>query len=155
MMDMMDVYGSILQSHGHKITKQREAVLTVLLENIDSHLKAEDIHQKLRDKNISYGLATVYRALTVLSDIGIVDKIILSDGIARYKFVGEISVNSHKKNLFKRFMMICTDCEKNQQINIPELDRYLNKIIKLLDKNITRVEVNFYSKCDDCSKKGE
>lgn len=155
MMDMMDVYGSILQSHGHKITKQREAVLTVLLDNVDSHLKAEDIYQKLKDKNISYGLATIYRALTMLSDIGIVDKVILSDGIARYKFVGEISVNSHKNNLFKRFMLICTDCEKNQQIEIPDLDKYLNRIIKSLNKDISKVEINFYSKCDDCSKKGE
>lgn len=151
MLSLMDVYGSMLQSYGHKITKQREAVLKVLLDNIDQHLKVEDIYEEIKKNGGSFGLATIYRAVTMLSEIGLVDKVILPDGISRYKLVGTVSVDGHKKNVTRKYRMICRNCDKVTNLEIEELNRYLNKVCKKIDMNVEDIEVNFYGICNDCS----
>ena len=64
-----------LHGQGYKLTPQREATLTVLLERESDHLSAEEIFLLVKDKAPEIGLATVYRTLELLSELSIVDKI--------------------------------------------------------------------------------
>src|SRR5690625_4282377 len=73
-----------LHSKGYKLTPQREATLTVLLERESDHLSAEEIFLLVKDKAPDIGLATVYRTLELLSELTILDKINFGDGVSRY-----------------------------------------------------------------------
>src|SRR5690625_5738268 len=68
-----------LHSKGYKLTPQREATLTVLLEREQDHLSAEEVFFLVKEKSPEIGLATVYRTLELLSELKIVDKINFGD----------------------------------------------------------------------------
>src|SRR5690625_2847885 len=73
-----------LHSKGYKLTPQREATLTVLLEREEDHLSAEEVFLLVKERAPEIGLATVYRTLELLSELQVVDKINFGDGVSRY-----------------------------------------------------------------------
>ena len=73
-----------LQLGQHKMTPQRKVVLEVFLDNENAHLSAEDVRGMLRDRDSDIGLATVYRALELMCDLGILQKMDFGDGRSRY-----------------------------------------------------------------------
>src|SRR5699024_1647831 len=68
----------------YKLTPQREATLTVLLEREEDHLSAEEVFLLVKERAPEIGLATVYRTLELLSELQAVDKINFGDGVSRY-----------------------------------------------------------------------
>src|SRR5690625_7319953 len=72
-----------LHSKSYKLTPQREATLRVLLEQNEEHLSAEEVFLLVKDKAPEIGLATVYRTLELLSELKVIDKINLGDGVSR------------------------------------------------------------------------
>ena len=63
-----------LQERQHKMTPQRQIVLQIFLDHPGEHLSAEDCHDILRERKAEIGLATVYRTLELLSDLGVLQK---------------------------------------------------------------------------------
>ncbi len=78
-----------LRATGHRITPQRQIVLEVI-ESSAEHLDAEAIYQRARDKDPGVSLATVYRTLTVLKAMGLIEQRYLARDHARehYEPVG-------------------------------------------------------------------
>src|SRR5699024_8679920 len=74
-----------LHSKGYKLTPQREATLTVLLEREEDHLSAEEVFLLVKERAPEIGLATVYRTLELLSELQVVDKINFGDGVSDLK----------------------------------------------------------------------
>ena len=62
-----------LRATGHRITSQRQLVLAVI-ESSPEHLDAEAIYRRVRKKDTRIGLATVYRTLAVLKDMGLIEQ---------------------------------------------------------------------------------
>lgn len=81
-----------LQERQHKMTPQRQIVLQIFLDHPGRHLSAEDIHGILRDNHSEIGLATVYRSLELLSELGILQKMEFGDGCSRYEVKDRKSV---------------------------------------------------------------
>ena len=88
-----------LKEKGLKVTRQRLLVLSVLEENSGRHMTAEDIYELVAEDYPDIGLATVYRALQLLWDMQLVDRISFDDGCVRYEighlFKGEAKHNHH------------------------------------------------------------
>ncbi len=62
----------LLRKNGYKFTLGKRVILEVILKS-DIHLNAKEIYEKTKEKNI--GLATIYRALKVFNELGIVKEI--------------------------------------------------------------------------------
>ncbi|WP_346884949.1 Fur family transcriptional regulator [Clostridium sp. UBA4395] len=62
----------LLRKNGYKFTLGKRIILEVILKS-DIHLNAKEIYEKIKEKNI--GLATIYRALKVFNELGIVKEI--------------------------------------------------------------------------------
>ncbi|HAR85687.1 MAG TPA: transcriptional repressor [Clostridium sp.] len=62
----------LLRKNGYKFTLGKRIILEVILKS-DIHLNAKEIYEKTKEKNI--GLATIYRALKVFNELGIVKEI--------------------------------------------------------------------------------
>jgi Fur family ferric uptake transcriptional regulator len=71
----------LLHSAGLKITRQRELVL-VLLTDRRRPVTAQDLHREIQDTGI--GLTTVYRALKVLTSVGLLH-VFETDGELAYR----------------------------------------------------------------------
>jgi Fur family ferric uptake transcriptional regulator len=63
-----------LRKVGLKATGPRLKILRVLEESPDHHLSAEDIYFQLIESGEVIGLATVYRVLAQLADVGLVNR---------------------------------------------------------------------------------
>ena len=62
-----------LKQNGCRITKQRKLIVDVLMGN--DHSSCKDIYYKVMAKDNSVGMATVYRMIRVLEDIGVINRI--------------------------------------------------------------------------------
>jgi Fur family transcriptional regulator, ferric uptake regulator len=74
---------TLFHKRGLKCTPQRLAVLGIL-EKSPRHFSIVEIHKKVKKVLPGTGLATVYRALEALVDLGLIVKVHLDDGCHSY-----------------------------------------------------------------------
>src|SRR5699024_4212023 len=134
-----------LHSKGYKLTPQREATLTVLLEREEDHLSAEDIFLLVKEKAPEIGLATVYRTLDLLTELEVVDKINFGDGVSRYDLRKEGIDHFHHH-------LVCMECGSVEEI-IEDLLVDVEKIVE--DKWEFQVKdhrLTFHGICKNCQE---
>lgn len=73
-----------LKAGGKKLTKARKAILAIL-EQTALPITAAEVHERLRKAHTPVDLVTVYRNLSMLQDLGLVNQIGLQEGHMRYE----------------------------------------------------------------------
>lgn len=136
-----------LQERQHKMTPQRQLILQIFLDRPGEHLSAEDVHDVLREKRMEIGLATVYRTLDLLSDLGILQKMEFGDGCARYE------VNTTDPSKHHHHHLICTKCGKVYEFDDDLLEDLEQDIAKKSGFQIRDHQVKFFGICKDCQEK--
>ena len=81
-----------------KYSRQREAIKSFLMTRKD-HPTAETVYMNVRQTYPNISLGTVYRNLTLLSDMGEIQKLHLEDGVDHF------DADIHPHNHF-----LCTEC---------------------------------------------
>ena len=71
---------------GIRMTAQRSLIIETLIGS-DDHPDADQVYRRAVDKDQSISLPTVYRTLNLLDDAGIIKKINMNDGKARFESV--------------------------------------------------------------------
>ncbi|MCX7921522.1 MAG: transcriptional repressor [Clostridia bacterium] len=132
---------NILTRQGYKNTKSRQAVVDIL-EASQLALSADDIYLKIKESGNSTNLSTVYRTLELMESKGLVNKIIMSDGKARFELTGD----AHKHSL------ICTGCHKMVPIDFCPLEALQNDVGKKTSFDITGHKLELYGICPECKK---
>ena len=89
----------VLRAHGYRVTPQRRLVWDVLHE-ARGHLTAEEIADRIAERRGEVNLASVYRALALLSDLDLVRESRLGDAGAHWEL-------SHPD---EHFHLVCDDC---------------------------------------------
>ncbi len=92
--DIAALMAGALRSSGVRLTRQRAALLNVLLAAQD-HPGAEELHRRARREGVRVSLATVYRTLAVLEREGLVQRHAFEQGSARY----EMANSSHHDHI--------------------------------------------------------
>ena len=87
-------WGHSLRNHGFRSTITREIILETL-ESTTEHLSPEDIYNKVKITCPTIGLATVYRTLEILIELGLVHKLDFGEGRKRYELSEKISSKTH------------------------------------------------------------
>lgn len=67
-----DIVIQELRENGYRITKQRRIIIGIILENECASCKEIYYKASMRDPNI--GIATVYRMINTLEEIGAIDR---------------------------------------------------------------------------------
>ena len=119
-------------------SKQRELILNYIL-NSHEHLTADTIYADLKKDNPELSLGTVYRNLTKLTEIGAIKKVSLPNQVDKFD-----------KNLEPHAHFICDECGSITDINIPEVDKFLNKISKDEDISIRKYDITLNGTCKKC-----
>ena len=143
----MDDLREKLAARQHKMTPQRQIVLQIFLDHPGEHLSAEDVHDLLRDKRAEIGLATVYRTLELLSDLGILQKMEFGDGCSRYE------VNDTDPTRHHHHHMICTKCGKVEEFDEDLLESLEAAIYRKAGFKTTDHQVKFFGVCRECQEK--
>ena len=77
-----------LRGAGRRVTAQRRLILQVLEES-NGHLDAEALYERVKTRDPDASLATVYRTLAVLREIGLVEVHQLGQDHGHYEAVGQ------------------------------------------------------------------
>ena len=145
--DLKDLRGKLTES-GYKMTPQRQEILRIFVENADSrHLSAEDVYDILQRRGSEIGLATVYRALDLLSSLGILAQVDFGDGCARYE------LNTADPKVHHHHHLICLKCKKVIEFEDDLLDDLEADIAQKSGFEILNHEVKFFGYCKDCRAK--
>lgn len=62
-----------LKENGFRITKQRKIIVEVIVQN--EFTSCKDIYYQVMSRDSSIGMATVYRMIRTLEDLGIIERI--------------------------------------------------------------------------------
>ncbi|UOB19687.1 Fur family transcriptional regulator [Macrococcus armenti] len=136
-----------LHEASYKLTPQREATVTVLLENEADHLSAEDVFLKVKEKSPEIGLATVYRTLELLAELKVVDKINFGDGVARFDLRKEGAKHFHHH-------LVCMNCGSVEEIEEDLLEDVEKKVEREYHFLIMDHRLTFHGICSACRAKG-
>ena len=144
----MDDLRARLSERQHKMTPQRQIVLQIYLDHPGEHLSAEDVHDILRTEKAEIGLATVYRTLELLSDLGILQKMEFGDGCSRYE------VNDTDPTRHHHHHLICTKCGKVEEFDEDLLETLEADIERKTGFRTLDHQVKFFGICKECQEKG-
>jgi Fe2+ or Zn2+ uptake regulation protein len=123
-----------------KKSKQREAIMKVL-RSTSAHPSAEWIYEKVKKEIPSIGLATVYRNLKLLKEVGEVYEMHASNDTAR--FDGNINVHYH---------FYCDGCGKILDLDEPIDTTIETRIAMKTGLKVTRHHLELGGLCLDCQK---
>ena len=123
-----------------KYSRQREGIKTFLAGRYD-HPTAETVYLGIKEEFPNISLGTVYRNLSLLSDIGEIQK--LSTGIGPDRFDGNAAPHYH---------FICKHCGSVLDLSVDGLDHINVLANQGFDGEIEGHITYFYGKCADCKK---
>lgn len=121
-------------------SKQRDAILNYLTPRTD-HPTADAIYQAIRIDFPNISLGTVYRNLTLLSELGIIQKI--SCGDSSEHFDGNPNPHNH---------FYCTCCGSVLDLEMDNLDFINTLASKNFNGIIEEHCLYFKGKCEECRK---
>ena len=134
----MDI-AQILRSEGFKVTPQRIAIYQALTGH-HNHPTAELIYQSLRAEHPSMSLATVYKTVEILRQIGLVQ--FLNAGEDSFRYDARVDAHSHVQ---------CTECKRVDDIEIEETS-LLKNIDASTEYKLTKHQFYFYGICPGCQQ---
>lgn len=132
-----------LKQKGYKLTPQRRSILDSVVENIGKHLSTEEIYDIVKVGCPEIGLATVYRTLFLLSEMGILSKLSLDDGCTRYE------LNLHEEE-HQHHHLICTVCGDVIEVVVDLLETLEDEIERNYEFKISNHKVQFFGQCKKC-----
>lgn len=121
-----------------KQTKQRKVILEVFMAHPKKHLDAESIHGYLLRADHNIGLATVYRALSLLTEAEILDQNIFSDGRAVFELKTPESHHDH---------LVCTDCGHIVEFENDEIERLQKEVAESLQFKLMSHKLELFGAC--------
>ncbi len=134
----MDQISAIFKEKKLKLTPQRLAVYNYLM-NTTAHPSADAIYTDIHVQYPTMSLATVYKALKTLVEVGLVQEINVGEGNFRYD--GNCTAHPHIQ---------CLTCGKVDDFNGFSLENLNSLAQENTDYKIVSNKVYFYGYCKDC-----
>jgi len=137
-----DTLNEKLHAAGHRLTAQRALVLKIIEES-DDHLDAEGIWQCASEMQAQVNLATVYRTLSVLKEMGLVQQ--------RY------FARDHKREVYEsalkpeHYHFTCIGCGAVVEFQTTRILQARAELSAEVGVDITHACVCFEGHCKQCS----
>lgn len=135
-----------LKTKGYKLTPQRRAIVDTIVKCEGRHLTAEEIYDEVKQNCPEIGLATVYRTILLLEQIGVVSRLHLNDGCSRYELI-------HSDEAHRHHHLVCNICNKVIEVEDDLLEELEGEIQQKYEFEITDHSLKFYGYCKECRKK--
>jgi Fur family ferric uptake transcriptional regulator len=103
---------------------------------------AQEIHAGLSQSGTRVGLASVYRVLDVLAEHGLVQRIDLGDGVARYEAADPGGAHHHH--------LVCDACGKVEPFADPQLEQAIEAVEDRSGFSVIAHDVVLRGACEAC-----
>lgn len=129
-----------LREAGYRRGGARRAVVEYL-DRQDCCLSAQETHERIAAAGTKVGIASVYRVLDLLAAQGLLTRVDLGDGVARYESARPGGHHHH---------LVCGDCGKVEAFEDDLLERELSRVAERLGYAMDTHDVVLRGACDDC-----
>ena len=132
-----------LHRDGRRITPHRKKILA-LFEKIGSgtHLSAEEVHHQLIEADSRVSLATVYRTLRLLVEMGFLQELELSEGGHRFELASDDHRDHHH--------LVCVRCGRTEEFENDDVIRAGRKAADRLKFKLIESTLNVRALCPMC-----
>jgi Fur family peroxide stress response transcriptional regulator len=131
-----------LRQRDFRITPQRIAILKAFLQSQD-HPSVEQVYEEVKVNFSTTSLATVYKTVNLLKEIGEILEIGFTDGRNRY--------DGNKP--YPHPHLICTLCNKITDPQVNQLDQMTSEVATSTGYRIDSHQVEFFGVCPSCQRK--
>jgi Fur family transcriptional regulator, ferric uptake regulator len=121
--------------------RARRLVVELLGEQ-DCCLSAQEIHDRVRERGGQVGIASVYRALDAMDELGLVQRIDLGDGVSRFEPAHPGGDHHHH--------LVCDDCGKVEPFEDSSLESAIERVADGRGYIVAAHDVVLRGACDDC-----
>ncbi len=105
-------------------------------------LSAQEIHDGVRAEGPRIGIASVYRALEGLDELGLVQRVDFGDGVSRFEPADPRGDHHHH--------LVCDDCGKVEPFEDPALELALERVAGGRGYDAAAHDVVVRGACEDC-----
>ncbi len=133
-----------LKENGFRITPQRIAIVEILANSYD-HPGVEQIYREVIKKFSTTSLATVYKTVTLLKELGEVIEIAFGDGSNRYD----------GKNPRPHPHIMCVKCKSIIDPDLSSLNEMSKELSEETGYKIISHRLDFFGVCPNCQKISE
>jgi Fur family transcriptional regulator, ferric uptake regulator len=130
-----------LHTRGLRLTQSRLAVLQVLAATPE-HLKVAEVHHRARQIDGRIGLASVYRTMGLLAQMGLVKDVHAEQRHRRYAQI----TNGHGHHL------VCTGCGLVQEFSDCHADELARTLARRTKFRIEGHCMEFFGRCAKCRR---
>lgn len=129
-----------LTEKGYKLTKQRQAILQVFEESNKHLLTAQEVFElAISSHPKGMNFSTVYRNLEILTQINILNKVVIGPGLSGFELT---NLNQHHHHL------ICKSCGRTSTINFCPFEALNPEVMEGFEPTDHKFEV--YGYCKSC-----
>jgi len=132
-----------LRERGHRLTPQRVAVLKVLVSS-ERHPSVEQIYEHVKADFPMTSLATIYKTVTLLKEMGEVLELGFSSDNNRYD----------GKRPYPHPHLICVKCGTIMDLEITTLSELPQEVARRTDYRIVNHRLDFFGICPQCQEIG-
>ncbi|MDF2565549.1 MAG: perR 1 [Massilibacillus sp.] len=132
---------ALLREKGFKVTPQRLAIYDVLY-NTTEHPSAEVIFNQLQPRYPTMSLATVYKTIEILKEIGLVQ--VLNVGEDSFRYDANTDNHPHVR---------CMVCKRVDDIFEVDTTGFVANVAEKTAYQLTGQQFYFYGICPDCQTK--
>lgn len=130
-----------LAAAGYRRGGARNAVVE-LLDRQDCALTAQQIDDRLRAQGRGVGRASVYRILELLTELRLVQRIDVGQGVARYE--------RHRPDGDHHHHLVCDACGQIEPFEDPALEQAIARVSRSLSFAVDDHEVVLHGACSGC-----
>ena len=124
---------------GRRLTHQRRLILEIL-QGSEDHLEAHELYAKVRSRDPDVSLATVYRTLSVLRELGLVEQHLLGEEHGHFEAAGE---NRH-------YHFTCLSCGKVIEFDSEAVEQVIQELRAQKGVRVTDAHLHLSGYCAHC-----
>ena len=124
-----------LEARGYRVTPPRRAVIAAVLRQ-SNHFTVEELLQRCRGA----GRATVFRTVRLLSEMGVICRVLMEDGSLHYR----VSQRGHHHHL------VCTAGGHVQDLDDCSVTDVVRELSRASGYEIEGHWLEFYGRCQSC-----
>lgn len=132
---------SLLRDKGFKVTPQRLAIYN-MLSSTRSHPNAEMIFNELQETYPTMSLATVYKTMEILKEIGLVQ--VLNAGEDSFRYDAVMTNHPHVR---------CNECGKVEDVQGVNIEAFVDQVSQGTQYRIQGQQFYFHGICPGCQQK--
>ncbi|TVQ12983.1 MAG: transcriptional repressor [Leptolyngbya sp. DLM2.Bin27] len=139
---------TVLNKEGFRFTSQRQKILDLFQSAaLGHHLNAEEIHQQLLDQGERISFSTIYRALHVMVQLGLLQELELAEGRKYYELNTPFMEQHHH--------LVCVQCGDVQEFEDTKMTQVGSSESASRGFSLLNCQFTVYGICPRCQRRLE